>query len=197
MRQTQGWGWLVAGVLAAALNASYHDGGLEWAHRVADHFATRSQAVLASTLSTTLSATTGRAEKFLVQAQLVKARHETTSCPLASTFARIQTGVAQWHAQSRGQFDQFEAMSAREEAGLARLEANRAQMEAKMAAVQAAQVARFRFASASFNPASFRVSAREICPRVRVNVPKLMKMPVAPEIHVPEIHVEVGGQGPV
>ncbi len=46
-QMTQAWGWLTAGVLAAGLNASYHDGGLQWAHQVADRVEHGSAAVLA------------------------------------------------------------------------------------------------------------------------------------------------------
>ena len=42
MKMTQAWGWLVAAVLAAGLNASYHDGGLQWAHQIADRVEQRS-----------------------------------------------------------------------------------------------------------------------------------------------------------
>ena len=64
--KTQAWGWLIAGVLAAGLNASYHDGGLQWAHEVAERVGHGSSAVLALA--------SGNAERFLSEAQLVAAR---------------------------------------------------------------------------------------------------------------------------
>ncbi len=46
-KMTQAWGWLVAAVLAAGLNASYHNGGLQWAHEVAERLDHGSTAALA------------------------------------------------------------------------------------------------------------------------------------------------------
>ncbi len=66
-QMTQAWAWLTAGVLAAGLNASYHDGGLEWAHQVADRVEHGSAAVLALA--------SGRADQVLSQAQLLTARN--------------------------------------------------------------------------------------------------------------------------
>ena len=125
---TQAWGWLAAGVLAAGLNASYHEGGLQWAHLIADRVEHNSAAVLALA--------SGRANQFLAEARLLTARNETASCPLAR--ARVQSMIAQ--SPSGG----FEVISAREEAQLARFEANRARMEAQIAA----QTAHIRIATA-------------------------------------------------
>lgn len=46
MKTTQAWGWLAAGVLAAGLNASYHDGGLPVAHEVVSRLEHRSEVLL-------------------------------------------------------------------------------------------------------------------------------------------------------
>lgn len=179
MKTNQAWGWLAAGVLAAGLNASYHDGGLEWAHRIADHVGISSAAVLALA--------SGRADQFLAEAQVIKARHEAPSCPFATTMARVQaTVVKARNARSQAEVERFDAMSAREEAELANLAANRARIEA--------QTARLRIPAAAFSPLLVRVTGTSVCPRVRVNVPKLpmMKIPV-----VPQIHVEMASTGPV
>ena len=41
------WGWLMAGVVAAGLNASYHDGGLQWAHQAIERVSYNTRAVMA------------------------------------------------------------------------------------------------------------------------------------------------------
>src|SRR5437870_6319417 len=143
MKTNQAWGWLVAGVLAAGLNASYHDGGLQWAHRVADRMERGSAEVFALASS--------QAGQLLADKKLVKVRHENTSCPLASTWARVQSTVA----GSRGEFDGFEAMSARQETQLAKFEAKRARIEARIAA---AQIAHFRIANAAFGQVSVKAN---------------------------------------
>jgi hypothetical protein len=177
--KTQALGWLAVGVLAAGLNASYHDGGLQWAHRVADRVEHSSAAVL--------DLASGRADQFLSEARLLTARNETASCPLASTLARVQASIA----DSQSGIETIDVISARDQAQFARLEANRARMEAQIAA----QTAHFRIATASFAPIAFKsIPAPVVCPRVRVNIPKLpmIKMPVAPQIHIVTV-----GTGPV
>ena len=182
--KTQAWGWLVAAVVAAGLNASYHDGGLEWAHRVADQIGHNSAAVLALA--------SGRADQFLTEAQLVTAREETASCRWTTTFARVQNRVA----RTENGFAHVQAMSAREEAQLGRLEANRARMEARFEA----QAARFR-AAAALRPVAYSVPDMKMldmeipsfCPRVRVNLPRLPMV----RIPAPVVHVETFGPGPV
>ena len=190
MKTNQAWGWLTAGVLAAGLNASYYDGAIQWAHRIADRIGQRSEVVLAHA--------TGHADRFLVEARMLTACNQSASCPWATAVARVQTRIA----RSQGQFDGFEAMFAREqaqrvkreanrEAQLARLEANRARMEAQFAA----HAAHFRMATAAFAPVTFKaMPAPAVCPRVRVNIRKLpiVEMPV-----VPEIHLAMTGTGPV
>jgi hypothetical protein len=61
--KTQAWGWLAAAVVAAGLNASYHDGGLQWAHRVTNRIEHRTAAVVALA--------TGHADRFLAEAKWV------------------------------------------------------------------------------------------------------------------------------
>jgi hypothetical protein len=177
MKMTQAWGWLAAGVLAAGLNANYYDGGFQWAHRVADRVGHNSGAVLALA--------SGWADQFLAEARVLTPRSETASCRLATTLAQVQTRI------SRSQTG-FDVMSARREAQLAKLEANRARMEAQIAV----HTAHFRIATAAFDPVAFKaLPTPVVCPRVRVNIPKLpmmMKTPVAPEIHL-----EMASTGPV
>lgn len=172
MKLNRAWGWLVAGVLAAGLNASYHDGGLQWAHQIAARASYNAEAVLALA--------SGRAGQFLTEARMISARSETASCRLCTALARVQTRVA----RTETGFERFEVMSAWEEAQLARLEANRARIEA--------QVAQLRIPAVAVNPVVFAKPV--VCPRVRVNVPKppMMKMPV-----LPVIHLETASAGPV
>ncbi len=176
---TQAWGWLVAAVLAAGLNASYHNGGLQWAHEIADRVGQGSTAVLAQA--------SGDAGQFLTEARLLTARTETSSCPLSTTLARVQTSIP----GSETVVERFDVMSAREERQLARLEANRARIEGRVAA----QTAHIRIAAAGFGPiAVTAMPSPVVCPRVRVSIPRLpmMKMPI-----IPQIHVETASSGPV
>ena len=180
MKMTQAWEWLVAAVLAAGLNASYHNGGLEWAHQIADRVEQGSAAVLAQA--------SGHAGQFLTEARLLTARTETASCPFATTLTQVQTRIAR---SSETSVERFDVMSAREERQLARLEANRARMEAQIAR----QTAHIRIATAAFAPIAVKaIPAPVVCPRVRVNVPRMpmIRIPV-----VPEIHVETGSSGPI
>ena len=172
-QMTQAWAWLTAGVLVAGLNASYHDGGLQWAHQVADRVEYGSAVVLALA--------SGRADQFLTEARSLTARDETASCPWATMRDRVQSRIDRSQAG-------WDVMSAREEAQLARLEANRARMEARIAA----QTAHIRIAMADFDPVDLRaIPAPVVCPRIRVNVPRL------PMIKAPVIHIGTTSAGPV
>jgi len=180
--KTQALGWLAAGVLAAGLNSSYQNGGMEWAHRIADRVEYRTSAVLALA--------TGHADRFLTAERSMssesKSNNLPSQCQLRTALAKIQTSMA----GSDAEFDRFEAMSAREEAQLARLEANRTRMEAQMSA----QLVRVRIPAVAISPVVVRVPKVDVCPRVRVNVPRLpvIKMP-----SIPVVHVEYSGPGPV
>jgi hypothetical protein len=168
--KTQAWAWLTAGVMALGLNGFYHDGGAEWAHRVADRLSDQS-AVVAERVS-------GRAEQFLENAGMVAARSETASCRLSTALARAQTKLA----RTQNRFAHFQAMSARNGAQVVELEMNRAQVEPRVEA----QLARVQFASAVVDPVQVRV----VCPRVRVNVP-VVRIPRVeiPQVNIPEIRV--------
>ncbi len=161
--KTQAWGWLAAAALAAGLNSSYHDGGLQWAHQIANQVGHSSSAVLALA--------TGRADQFLAEAQLASVRKATPACPLTAALAHA--GVTM---PSDFEWERFEAISAREQAQLARIEVNRARIEAR--------VARIHIPAVAFSPVvTPNVS---VCPRVRVNIPRMpsIKMPVMPVVHI-------------
>ena len=174
MKTNQAWAWLVAGVLAAGLNASYYDGNLQWAHRVADRIGQNSQAVLAF-------ASVGT-DQFLSEARVLTAHNQNSSCPWAARMSWVESRVA----RSQAGFDRFEAMTARQEAQVARMEANRARIEA--------QVSRIRIPAAAFSPVLVRVSGASLCPRVRVDVPRIPAIKIAP---LPMVHIDTAGAGPV
>jgi hypothetical protein len=169
--RTQAWGWLVAAVLAAGLNATYHDGGMQWAHRIADHVQYNTTAVMALA--------TGHADQFLQQARFVNARRQSGECPFNETMARVNAELARSQAH-------WDVMSAREEVQLARLQANRDSMEA--------QLAQMRIPAVNFAPVVVRTRHAYVCPRVKVNVPRI------PNVKVPEmpvVRVNFAGAGPV
>ena len=170
----QAWGWLIAAVVAAGLNASYHDGGLRMIHEVAARAGHNAQAVLALA--------TGQADQFMAQAQLLAAGQDTSSCRLATTLARVQSRLA----GTETRFDRFEVRSFREQAQLAKFDVKRARIEAKMA--------HLRMPPAAFHPMVFSgMQVSPACPRVRVNLPKAPVVKIPP---TPVIHIETG-LGPV
>lgn len=190
--KTQAWGWLAAGVVAAALNASYHDGGLQWAHQIVDQVRHNSQVVLAMA--------TGQADQFMAEAQLASARHQATACPLAAAMAEARAKIMDQDADTviRDQADAmiqdsdvasddsgFAAMTARQQAALARLEARRARIEA--------QVARIRIPAVAMRPVVVRVPEVSVCPRVRVHLQRMPAIKIPP---MPQVHVDPG-MGPI
>lgn len=126
--KTQAWGWLIAGVLAAGLNASYHDGGLHWAHEAASQLQHGSAAVVALA--------TGRTDQFLTEARFVVARNESASCRLSATLEKMRAGIERSQArmsdqEAEDQTDQLrtdEAQASEDRADEARVD--EAQMEA-------------------------------------------------------------------
>jgi hypothetical protein len=168
--KTQAWGWLMAAVLAAGLNASYHDGGLQWAHEIASRLEHRSAAVLALA--------TGNADRFVSEAQVLRARQQASPCRLTAALAQVQNRVAR--TESR-----FDWMSARQEAQLADLDANRARIEAQVET----QIAHLRVPQADFNPVVLALPELPACPRTRVNLPRLPMI----RIPAPAIHIHDGG----
>ncbi len=172
--KTQAWGWLAAGVLAAGLNASYHDGGMRWAHRMVGRVVHHSGAVLALA--------TGNADRFMQEARFIEAHHQVQpSCQLQDAMERAQEQIA----QSDVQVARFEAMKDRQMAQLQRWQANRVRMEVRLADM--------RIPVTEFTPVVVR-TPNVVCPRVRVNIPKMPKIN-APAL--PEIHVDAASAGPV
>ncbi len=148
MKNTQAWGWLVAGVLALGLNGIYQDGGAAWAHRAVSQVMLK----ISQPAEGVFALASGHADRFMANSRMVIARDKTSSCRLATAMARMQARVA----RRQTGFADLEAMSAREEAQMARLEASRARIEA--------EVVRKGFARADFDP---------VCPRVRVSIPRV------------------------
>jgi len=190
--KTKAWGWLTAAVLAAVLNSSYHNGGLQWAHEIAERVEHNTGAVLALA--------TGRADQFLAEARMLNAdraiasamNSEAPRCPFAVTASDLQNSFDQSQDQFQFKFDRFQALSDREQARLERLAAKRVRIENQVRA----KLAQLRIPEVNFAPVVVRVPelhAPEIdCPRVRVNVERM------PRIKVPAAEVHVGyGPGPV
>lgn len=177
MKIKQAWGWLMAGVVAAGLNATYHDGGLQWAHQAIERVDYNTRAVLALA--------SGNAQELLNQAQMLTTRNETASCPLSRAIARIASNIVRTETVP----ERFDVMSAREEAQLARLETNRARIEAR--------VARIRIRAAAFQP-MISPAVSVTCPRVHVTVPRIPRVNI-PMVRIPApvVHVEGMGSGPV
>ena len=174
--KTQAWGWLAAAVVAAGLNSSYHEGGMQWAHEIVDRVGHNTGAVLALA--------TGRADQFLAEARMLNVNRQEPQCPLAAAMAEVQSSLDQPNAA----IDRLEAVSAREQARLARIEANRTRMEARIQA----RLARVQFADVNFNPVVVRVPKID-CPRVRVNIPRMPRI----NVPAPAVHVDYSGPGPV
>jgi hypothetical protein len=175
-------------VVALGLNGFYLDGGVAWAHRMADRISDRSDFVV--------QRVSDRADQFLTEVRMSAGRNETASCPLSTALAGFQSRMARSRfAQNQTRFAQtkiagFERMTAREEAQAARLEASRARAEARVEARVDAQVARMSFAPAAFERVVMDpVKIRVVCPRVRVNVPAVripvVNIPRMPVIRIP------------
>ena len=167
--KTEAWGWLAAAVVAAGLNASYHDGGLRWAHQVVSEAKHNTSAVLALA--------TGRADQFLVEAKLAAAPAQTPQCPLSAALAEAQTVVVA-PAFRDFEVERVQMMSARQRARLARLEAERIRMEARLA--------QLRIPAAAFNPVVVQAPSFSRCPRLRVSVPRIpsVRVPATPVVHI-------------
>ena len=195
--KTQAWAWLTAGVVALGLNGFYHDGGAEWAHRIAERVSDRSDFVV--------QRVSDRADQLVAEVRMVAVRDQTASCPLSTALAEFQSRMARTRfTQNQTRFAQtkivrFDRMAAREKAQAARSEASQARAEARVEAqVEArvdAQVAGMHFAPAVVDRAMFErgvidpVKIRVVCPRVRVNVPAVripvVNIPRMPMIRIP------------
>ena len=167
--KTQAWGWLAVAVVAAGLNASYHEGGLRWAHEVVSQVKHNTGAVLALA--------TGQADQFLAEANYVSPR-KAPPCPFAAALAETHAVVV----PPALALQRFEMISAREQAKLARLEAGRARIEARLA--------QLRIPAMAFNPVVVQ-TPRVVCPRVRIN------MPHVPTVKMPVVRIQNTGFGSV
>lgn len=200
--KTQAWGWLTAAVLAAGLNSSYQNGGMQWAHEIVDRVQHNTGAVLALA--------TGRADHFLTEARMVSVDRQKSKCPFAAAMAEAQRSFD----RSQSEFDQVQALSDREQEQLARLEAKRARIEAevqsRLARIQFADNG-FTFTNSTFanqdfsftndgaNPVVVQVP-RIHCPHVRVNTQRIPRVRVRiPRIDIPAPVVEVSNSsaGPI
>lgn len=175
----QAWGWLMAGMLAAGLNAGYHDGGFQWAHEMVSRVEHNSAAILALA--------TGRADQFLAEAQLISARHEARSRPFVTGLTRMGNNFGPAEERVEHLKAVSDEMMARRQIVLARLESNRARIEGKIAA----HAARFRCEPAVFDPVGFKdIKIQTACPRVRMTIPKI-------HIRAPMINVKESDSDPI
>lgn len=193
--KTQAWGWLAAAVLAAGLNSSYHNGGMQWAHEITDRVEHNTGAVLALA--------TGRADQFLAEARMLNADrtadsaegvdavdqadtadNDSSQCPFSTAMAQVQSTFD----QSQAEFNRAQALSDREQARLARLEARRVQVENAVRA----KLARVSIRTADFNRVVVDVPKIE-CPRVRVHIPRITRI----KVPAPDVRVDFSGPGPV
>jgi hypothetical protein len=205
--KTQAMGWLAMAVVAAGMNASYHQGGMRWAHQIVDQVGYRTSAVIALA--------TGNAEQFLAEARLAKsevvneriqaeqiqARNEVSSCPFEKALTRVQDRIA--HSQERFErlgdrfndrvSDRFHAaISAREAKERAQVEVQSARMEAQRDRLEA-QLAKMRMPAVDVNVVA-PMPTVEACPRIRVSVPRI------PEIKIPsmpDLHIDIPGTGTI
>jgi hypothetical protein len=124
MKSTQqAWGWLAAGVLAAGLNAAYHDGDLAWAHRIADRAQHVSNAVVALA--------SGHADQFLAEARMLSVQNDDQATEFTDS---VVATADQETARTEAAYARAEA---RQQAHCARIEAIRARIESRVAAHRA------------------------------------------------------------
>jgi hypothetical protein len=193
MKTTQAWLWLTAGVLAAGMNAVYHDGGAQWAHdivdRVSDRVASRVEDPVEDRVEANivdrvidrsqelLARATDHADLALSQARLTVSDEGHSPCRFRESTSSWKTGLA----RSQSTVDRIKSLSARQKAQIARVEAKRVRVEAAISrvSVETPVIAQnFKFA---FAPA---------CPRIHVNVPRV-------RVATPEIHIETSSTDPI
>ena len=164
MKSTQAWVWLAAGVLAAGLNAAYHDGGLAWAHRIADRAQHVSCAVVALA--------SGHAGQFLAETQMLTARNDDDATTLSDTVvARADQAMARAEAA-------YARAAARQQAHCARMQALHARMEARAEA----------YHTEAYHTEVYRTFVR--IPDVQVMTDfRTIQIPDGPVIRVPQIQL--------
>ena len=199
MKSTQAWGWLAAGVLAAGLNAAYHDGGFAWAHRIADRAQHVSGAVVALAC--------GHADRFLAEAQTLTAQNDDRATAFSdSMVAKADQGMA----RAEVAYARAEAISAREQAHVARMEAEHTRIEDRIAARHACvhmATTRMRSAAWSMSMQIPRVNIPETsvprtavpqvkpgtaCRRIHTSVPDVPRVNL-PQVNIPGV-VSMGRQ---
>ena len=126
MKLKQAWGWLMAAVVAAGLNAGYHDGAMAWAHQIADRVGHNSVAVLALA--------SGRTDRFLSEARFLTVKQEDPACPFAAALAQARAVTALKASRIEREGAGLEVVSARRVAQFDRWEADRARLEARIVA---------------------------------------------------------------
>jgi len=190
MKSTQAWGWLAAGVLAAGLNAAYHDGGFAWAHRIAD----RAQHVTGAVVALA----SGHADRFLAEAQTLTAQNDDQATAFSdSMVAKADQQMARAEAA-------YARAEARQQAHCARMEAQRARLEARIEAHQALMRVReaeiettYRTIEIPGLPAtSIEIPQVKVhCSRVRMNLPAMPRIDV-PAVQIPAVDVGLSSSGP-
>lgn len=211
MKHNQAWGWLMAAVMAAGLNASYHNGDMQWLHRVAEDVGHSTGAVLALA--------SGRADRFLADARFLTAGQHSTPCPLSLQLAEVREEIPAYLAKAQSTIDaisvQRDVTSARAEVrnvirndeSLAKLEAQRDRMQAQRDRMQAeieVRAARlevaanfdraaFRDISENFSPVPAVMLKRLACPRERNRMRINLQIP---KVGVPEIRFDAAGAEP-
>lgn len=171
--KSKAYGWLAAGVLAAGLNANYHDGGMEWAHQLVDRVEHNSAAVIALA--------SGRADQFLAEARLasneirsnqvsdqasqdnsdqiasnqaVAERVEAASCPWSRAMARVRSHLHSKAERTEAYMARLEAVSAREQANADIQQVRQHRMQAQIVA----RADRLRATAAVFDASTLRAS---------------------------------------
>lgn len=204
--RTQAWGWLTAGIVAAALNAGYHQGSYQWLHRIAEDATHNSEAVIALA--------SGRADEFLAEARLLTVADTQLPCAeLATAEAQVLPSVAA-KLEIPSSFAGFNSDKTREDAtesrnhmreevrdqvqnevrralNHARAEILRAHMEAHVADNES----RFRMDSSSFNSNlirqisdQFRNMNPPVCTHARIAVPQI------PAVRIPNVRVDAAAE---
>lgn len=184
MKSTQqAWGWLAAGVLAAGLNAAYHDGGFAWAHRIADRAEHVSGAVVALA--------SGHADRFLAEAEMLTAHNDDQVTAFSDeavakadqTMARGQAAFARAQARQQAQCDRMQAERARMEA---RIEAHRVflripDVQFETAAIRVPEVPAINLPQVVLS----QMKAAH-CSHIRISLPAMPKIdvPAAPTVNV-------------
>ena len=160
-KMTQAWIWLSAGVLAAGLNAVYHDGGAAQMREIACRIADRVVNRVIDNSERVVARTADRADHLLTLARLTVREDESVPCRYKAVVPTLQ---ARLDGQRDAEIARVNLLVAHKQAQLARVEADRDRVEAVLTDIRIPNV-------------EMHISS---CPRIRVNVPR-----------IPEVHVQV------